>query len=314
METGNPHIATPLQIELLDAFLNSQDGSMRPDVIVTDGTGYSVVAPGCWGLALELNKQPEHILRLFKDTGENEKMVGEEHVPHAVQRSMHLHVNWTQIHKARASFSGEGNIKVDITDTNGKPVTSLFKMRGERVNDGDWQRLRQSLDNMGQFDLTSKDAGEQVANETQKAFFSKLFGESMQSVVLFTGDHQRATQITSPRVWARWRVVNELDSDGRPLNIIRTTNPGAHLQNNDRRFQGGMPLHQFLHSTHAHVRWTDLTAVAVDVGGPNGNEAIITLNTAKGEPGLKLYATKGMVEPELARIRELVARYSRASI
>ncbi len=316
-EAENRNIATGAQIALVDAFLNMANGDVRSDVIISDATGSSVVARGCWGIVQEWNGKPEHILRLLQDTGVNIPPPPGNMGDHALQGTMHMHVNWHQLHTATVTKSEEGNIKVVFHNDAGVPVLSAFKLRDASVQDTRWGEVQNIVQSHCPKPEQSFEHLESplLAHWDQKRLLFALFDTEPQSPVLFTGQADRITQITSPRIMVEWQLLREIN-DGALEDVIRIKGNGcAAEQNSHRQFTGGMPQHQKLHSTHAHVRWADLGQAIVKVGGPNGNEVILSFDkkpdvTGPEGPGLRMFATKGMEAGEVATLRRMAETYN----
>lgn len=306
-------IASEQQTNLVRDFLTGADGQPRPDVIVTTGMGLGeVVAKGCWAAQQELNDgKPETIIRMMAHTGTAVEVPQGEMAYHATQSTPHIHlgphIGFELINSIYVTESSEGNIQVNFFDIDGLTFQA-FKLRDKKaMKKNNWQKISSHLDMVAknhnhhsiQCDLNDRD-------RLIKEFLSFLFDEP--GTILFTGVPQRIAQMTSARVWASWGLLQELVPSGFGASIpeyfIRLRgeyDPAA--QNADGQMQDGLPVHQTWHSQHVHVRWEELARPILTVGGPNGNETILTFNgkVQRGKdgkltpvPALQVFNTQGM--------------------
>ena len=325
--------ASERQTKLISDFLTGDDGQPRPDVIVSTGMGLGeVIAKGGWVIRQELNgKKAETIIRMMEHTGVATETSAGAMADHATQSTPHIHLATAidVIQEIQVDQSDEGNIRVGFLTGNIRPNFQAFKLHHGTNDVPLWH------DTFTELELAAKEFNHcSIGAERLKlkvAFLQKLlnrpdtsFGQSLliPGTVLFTGVPERVAQITSARVGADWALVQEAVPSRfggtSPEYFIRAKGDyDPAKQNADGQMLAGFPVHQTWHSQHIHVKWDELTRPKLSVGGPNGDEVIVTFDrtvrsgfkgqSRKTDTHLQLFATRGMIPDE---INSLLARHS----
>ncbi len=311
-------IAAEHQLRLFHDFLIGEDGKPRPEVIVSTGMGHGeVIAKGGWAIQQEISGDvAETIIRMVSHTG---KAI---HVPegvladHATQSTPHIHLGSNFRYTMRrilVDLSDEGNIRVKFFGSDNKPSFQAFKLRDQSIDSDIWNQTFHRLNQ-----LTYEKTHDNSRLIKLRTNFLQTLLDSP-GTVLFTGVPESVAQMTSARIGASWGLVQET-VQGVAEYFIRLRgeyDPAA--QNAHGEMSGSMPVHQTWHSQHAHVNFQKLPKPVLTIGGPNGDEVIITFGRTvrAGFQGqstatkayLRLFATKGMVPDQIEELLRRNAGY-----